>query len=367
MIIMKTLCLTLVMITMLLQRASTADVEILTPPPYTSITSDHLHIVGRSTAPLVEIFVNDQKYGDTRVADSVFHAVVTFGYGLNIIEIKPIFSGQVDSLSKSAILEVLSGPRISRRLNKLYPKFTFHNGPKKIHLCDNCHLEQLGNEPTNGVDNKGATVCFSCHTDFASRTLLHSSMENEKCVTCHTLGLNQTSGAIASPCYTCHQEYKDMFNQEYIHGPVAGESCGICHDPHGSENKKGLIKPIEVLCYSCHEFNRELKDLPIQHYPFETGQCTKCHDPHSTNNRWVLVKRSEKVCFQCHDPNEDPLKNHIHPYDVKPKRKWKISLELSDQGKLECLTCHNPHASNAGHLLRSDQNNSCIGCHQEKQ
>lgn len=359
---MRTVSLTLLILTTLFQGASTTDVEILTPPPYTSVTADHFHIIGTSKAPLVEVFLNDLKYGDIRVVDSLFHTRVDFGYGLNIIEIRPIFSGQNDSLSRSVVLEVLSGPKISKRLKKLYPKYSFHNSGEKTEMCDNCHSDL----PTNGHRYKGASECLSCHPKFASRELLHGTMENEQCATCHTVGLEQGGGSVVSPCYTCHPEYKDMFNREYIHGPVAGESCGICHDPHGSENPKGLVKPIEVLCYSCHEFSRELKNRPIQHPPFETGKCTKCHDPHSTNNRWVLIKRSETVCFQCHDPNEEPLKNHIHPYDVKPKRKWKTSLELSDQGKLECLTCHNPHASFSGHLLRSEQSNSCLGCHQEK-
>ena len=40
-----------------------------------------------------------------------------------------------------------------------------------------------------------------------------------------------------------------------------------------------------------------------------------------------------------------------------------MPLKLSEDGKLECLTCHEPHAAGAGYLLRSNRANVCLGCH----
>jgi predicted CXXCH cytochrome family protein len=120
-----------------------------------------------------------------------------------------------------------------------------------------------------------------------------------------------------------------------------------------------------MLCFGCHEFDRQLQERPLQHKPFSNGNCGACHDPHATSNRWVLIKASESVCFQCHDPDKQPLKNHIHPYNVKPKNASKMDLQLSKSGKLECLTCHNPHSSYSEHLLRGNQKITCYGWHKD--
>jgi len=106
--------------------------------------------------------------------------------------------------------------------------------------------------------------------------------------------------------------------------------------------------------------------MPTQHAPFAAGRCGTCHDPHATANRWVLVKSSETICLECHDPQGDGLQNHNHPYDIKPQRTLTRDLRLSSKGHLECLSCHNPHATDSEHLLRTSQQNTCIDCHSEK-
>ncbi len=103
----------------------------------------------------------------------------------------------------------------------------------------------------------------------------------------------------------------------------------------------------------------------IQHKPFLKGKCGQCHDPHSTNHKWVLVKNSQEICVPCHMPDGE-LKYHNHPFNVKPKRRLLSPLELTDSGQLECLSCHNPHATETKHLLRTSQGHSCLGCHPDR-
>ena len=89
-----------------------------------------------------------------------------------------------------------------------------------------------------------------------------------------------------------------------------------------------------------------------------------CHDPHATNHKWVLVKDSQELCMTCH--TRDELSDHNHPYDVKPKRRKQYNLRLTEKGKLECLSCHEPHHGTTQHLLRTDQQFTCIGCHEDR-
>jgi predicted CXXCH cytochrome family protein len=353
------------MMIMLSTMASASFLEMLTPPGYLSTTSDHMYLVGRTDAPAVEIIVNTIKRYEVPVKDSVFHKYLYFGFGLNEISIRPLNEDTANGKNIATMIEILSSPYSTGRLAKLYPLYQFH-GSRGTTECSGCHSEQFGISP----DSSEIGACTTCHTDFAGRTLLHSELKKEDCVTCHNQQTNQarvTSGnPQQNPCYNCHPDKIRKFNQEYIHGPVAGGSCAVCHDPHGSPYNHSLINVEEVLCFTCHEFGRESREMPVQHKPFRDGNCGACHDPHATGNRWVLAKSSEKLCFECHSPDKGKFKDHIHPYNVKPKKQHLSSVKLSDSGTLECLSCHNPHASRSEHLLRSKQEITCLGCHTEK-
>jgi predicted CXXCH cytochrome family protein len=106
-----------------------------------------------------------------------------------------------------------------------------------------------------------------------------------------------------------------------------------------------------------------MNDLVV-HKPFIDGQCGGCHDPHATNNEWVLKKSSEEICLNCHKPDTDLL-NHRHPYNTKPKKKLASDLKLTPDGLLECLSCHNPHSSKQPHMLKTEMDAICIGCHMD--
>jgi predicted CXXCH cytochrome family protein len=60
------------------------------------------------------------------------------------------------------------------------------------------------------------------------------------------------------------------------------------------------------------------------------------------------------------------LTDHGHPFNVKPKKGAAQNVMLSRNGRLECISCHDPHASRSAHLLRTSQRNACLGCHGEK-
>lgn len=353
------------MITAITQTGSASSVRMLTPNGYLGTESDHLFLVGKTSAERVEIFINKVKRYETSTVDSLFHIYVTFGYGLNEIVVRPMCEDTVMREELAARLEVLSSPYSTGRLQKIYPEYKFHASVQEAE-CRSCHRGQIELE----MADSGQSTCVECHRDFEGRTLLHTNLTREACATCHNRETNQveqsSGGIVSNPCYSCHSDKIEKFDRQYIHGPVAGGSCAVCHDPHGSKFEHSLISAQEVLCFSCHEFNREFKELPIQHKPFRDGNCDACHDPHATSNRWVLAKSSEELCLECHSPEEEPFKNHIHPYNVKPKKRKSSVVQLSESGTLECISCHNPHASQTKHLLRSNQKNTCLGCHADK-
>ncbi len=70
------------------------------------------------------------------------------------------------------------------------------------------------------------------------------------------------------------------------------------------------------------------------------------------------------VCLTCHPQIKGVLS---HPVDVQPKRGMVIDsgeYKLLGDGRLTCMTCHAPHASdNEARVVKSDKKKLCLGCH----
>ncbi len=70
-----------------------------------------------------------------------------------------------------------------------------------------------------------------------------------ECESCHSLsrrGLFRFSG----DCFGCH--VKDAFAKVHGHEPHVLESCGRCHNAHGSTTDKHLVMAQELACKQCH-------------------------------------------------------------------------------------------------------------------
>lgn len=340
-------------------------IEILAPDKRISVKTDNIHIIGKTGAPIVDVFLNGKFIDNTKVKDSLFHKHISYGYGLHEVKFVPIFSGKLESETEFVTVEIMYAPKIDRKYKRLYPDYIFHNQNHRQECltCHKCDCDDL-----NDIDDEA--TCLECHSSLTSSFSKHIETENQLCIICHELGtdLKQLLSANRSsnnPCLKCHKDKIKSFDQKYVHGPVAGGSCTACHDQHGSPYEKDLRAPINVLCISCHtDVESQMNDLVV-HKPFIDGQCNGCHDPHSTNNEWVLKKSSEEICLNCHKP-KSTLKNHKHPFNVKPKNKLMANLELTAEGRLECLSCHNPHSSKRRFMLKSETDTICVGCHKDK-
>ncbi len=344
--------------------------EILAPDTQVSTELPRIHVVGRTTCPEVVIELNGEIVGTTTVRDSLFHFLVHLPYGLNEITVKnpAALLGQDTDLGKndwgtpSVTLDVMCGPRIPSKYQKVFTRYVFH-GRDDHELCLDCHD---GNE-NSGV-GQDADWCLACHPVIKERFVSHSTNDMQVCTNCHRIEADLKAGEMTgfsemNPCFLCHKDKIGEFAQDFIHGPVAGGTCTVCHNPHGSVFDKNLRTPVPVLCLYCHT-DVEGSTSPVQHAPFKDGQCVRCHDPHATGNRWVLVSASSELCFECHDRSTEMAK-HKHPFGVKPNLKMATSLPLTENGKLECLTCHFAHGSQAPNLLKSKGANLCLGCHPE--
>ncbi len=202
----------------------------------------------------------------------------------------------------------------------------------------------------------GGCTAIGCHANILKKKDVHPGAE--PCETCHQQGSTphpaekgkgkgQASAftlteALPKLCYQCHSAFG---TKQAVHPPVKNGECTFCHNPHASDEKKLLAKPVKDLCLSCHPDKTEHKFL---HPPTEAGECLSCHNPHESANARLLLKDGVDLCLQCHaDPRGDsPRKKVIHP-----------ALEGG------CTSCHNPHGSDAKKFLPAQGAPVCFACH----
>ncbi len=72
------------------------------------------------------------------------------------------------------------------------------------------------------------------------------------------------------------------------------------------------------------------------------------------------------LCLGCHR-NYRGVSSHPVDISLQPGMLVAADYPLSPDGKITCLTCHNPHAASLKNLLRkSAERQLCIGCHRDK-
>ena len=86
--------------------------------------------------------------------------------------------------------------------------------------------------------------------------------------------------------------------------------------------------------------------------------CTTCHLAAVPQKAGELNKNLSALCLDCHPDRRAPAE---HKVDMVPSMAVK-GLPLTD-GKMTCVTCHDPHRNLHGKLLRMNPRDLCIVCH----
>jgi len=124
--------------------------------------------------------------------------------------------------------------------------------------------------------------------------------------------------------------------------------------------------PHDENCVSCHNVHYAKGDFIIGPQP-NTGM-----DNPAANSKTSGI---EALCLGCHNESEGILPIHLkttHPTGVAPTY-VKVPEQLLRDGKLSCVSCHNPHPSNTNYkyLIVDTKNganmgNFCAVCHTEQ-
>ncbi len=216
--------------------------------------------------------------------------------------------------------------------------------------------------------NVDAAKCLECHEDKTKGKSVHSAMATG-CLSCHEVRVNRDVTHVklitATPvalCVTCHADKKAADIKGTVHSPAVRD-CLTCHDPHTSDNKNQLLKPVsgdakENLCLSCHKTGMNVPAGGSRHAALDMG-CDTCHLTHKTGaestaeNKFHLTKSPPALCVDCHDPKDAGLQkaHHDQPF-----------------GTANCIECHDPHESDSPKLMAKFQHvpfqgGGCDTCH----
>jgi len=168
-------------------------------------------------------------------------------------------------------------------------------------------------------------------------------------------------------CASCHEDASHKFDgSAHAENFKAGKTavtggCETCHGPrskHVDDPKpmvawQSLTKAQQSgICMQCHAGGPRMTYMTGGHLAGDVS-CTSCHDPKAPGSSAVLARaRATELCYSCHATKKVQMAKTSH----HPVR----------EGRMECVSCHNVHGSNASLLKTATVNETCFSCHAEK-
>ena len=195
-----------------------------------------------------------------------------------------------------------------------------------------------------------ASKCFACHGETKNLAFWDSSRHNsadvscDKCHSVHMGGPGKSLLKLKDPevCFECHKNIWAQTNKQSHHPIKEGKiKCNDCHNPHGSFDIKAMIKADSVndLCYKCHAEKRG--PYAFEHLPVSEN-CLNCHEIHGSNHGKLLVRKVPYLCSSCHSTEGHPTRayNNLHRFGGP------ATLGKNRFFARSCLNCHgNIHGS----------------------
>lgn len=213
--------------------------------------------------------------------------------------------------------------------------------------CGECHVRQpvKGGDAYLKYDGDFQRLCGRCHHGMSTGY-------------CHPLQINAESDrSLSTPadfplrngnftCLTCHDVYrqcvKRLFDRHTLRGapyPRKTDFCYRCHDrkkypalnAHQQLRSDGTLN--ERLCLYCHEKKPDEKTATYRQVTFVgdmSALCRRCHA--------VEGNHPGDYDHMAAVPSAKAMK-HM----AVMEKTYAIILPLTRDGKMTCITCHNPH------------------------
>ena len=170
------------------------------------------------------------------------------------------------------------------------------------------------------------------------------------------MGSVTLSFAAEKTCIDCH---KKVIAKRVIH-PAIGQfarmeqGCSSCHmEPHAK--KKGALSLAAAVPDLCYMCHDKANFAKEHiHPPVAGGDCLTCHNPHASDTSPLLTQPSPYLCQNCH-PDKTNGRHILQTFGFGDDHPIQGRIDPSRRGReLSCVSCHNPHSSGKKSLLVND-------------
>lgn len=315
-----------------------AELSLTSPPDQVAVSQGELRVIGLSPgqgAPValqLKTAKGDQSFS-VPVNNGAFSQLIELAPGLNTISLNTGTSTASRTVFRST---ADSGPP-----PKGFSPLNLHSKNELTGACERCHALDNKKQNYTIIQQKFACISQGCHDNFGDKKFKHGPFKEKACLECHnphgTVNKKFLIKGREALCFTCHSEAEGMTtNAKVIHFPVKQGECIVCHEPHQSNQAYHLKgETIAGLCSNCHL--KSMVKYKFMHEPFESGDCNACHSPHVSQVKGLLTEGGSPLCLRCHKEREEEF-----------KRKY-----VHEPVKKSCTICHDQHGSETEAHLRT--------------
>lgn len=221
-------------------------------------------------------------------------------------------------------------------------------------VCQGCHIAQVTawKETKMGKVMLGkprndleAKACEACHG--GAREHVAAKGDTTK-IFRFTKASPATVAEKNERCLQCHQKGAQAQWDGSMH-ESRNIACVQCHTIMKSVSPELALAKTNVVdvCAQCH-VQRKAQTLLSSHMPVREGKvtCVSCHNPHGSTGPKLLVQNSvNEVCYTCHAERRGPFLWEHPPVTEN------------------CINCHEPHGSINDNLLKVRAPRLCQQCH----
>jgi predicted CXXCH cytochrome family protein len=331
----------------------------------------------------------------------------------NLFLVRDVVFNETLAVDKPVVFSALSGPNSFSDgippndgiCQVCHTATTYHledgsGTPHNVGLdCTQCHVHSAGFLPTGGS-------CMDCHQTaqgprrpvvgefgLASHHL-QGALDDADCTVCHEMSQHQQGSVrlwnVDDP--TNIAAAVALTGDPMTNATEASKLetfCLACHDADGASGSAPFtdgVMPVEIDATLWSGASHALGGSVGPMTCFGDGETFGCHSTgHGSAKRTLLapfdasqppvagdaLREEEGMCYTCHDA-DGPAASDVESLFALAHRHNVSSLDQVDGSRVECTSCHNPHAASSAALLKHPDTGAvwtgtgadfCLTCH----
>ncbi|MBI5209790.1 MAG: hypothetical protein HY927_07460 [Elusimicrobia bacterium] len=144
-------------------------------------------------------------------------------------------------------------------------------------------------------------------------------------------------------CVDCHRKFGP--EAKGLHPIITSWGCDACHvDAHLGPQQRYKWLSTDLTKLCVRCHGGKEFNNKTQHSPVTFRMCTTCHDPHVSEKGYLLTSDEPLLCFDCHKSD-----------------RFLRRVRHSPAADGTCSTCHRPHSTESPKLLV--KKGVCFSCH----